>query len=58
MDGATSVETTEQRIKRILGPDGFDQVFRPIEETGGLPNAAYWSQEWHELEQELILRRS
>ncbi|MBE1281678.1 MAG: Rieske 2Fe-2S domain-containing protein [Rhodobacteraceae bacterium] len=58
MDGAIGSETTQHRIKRILGPEGFDQVFRPIEEAGGLPNAAYWSPEWHELEQELIFRRS
>ena len=45
-------------MRRILGEEGYAQVFRSIEEAGGLPNEAYWSQEWFELEQQLIFKRS
>ena len=29
-----------------------------FEEASGLPNAAYWSEDWFEMEQEFIFRRS
>lgn len=47
-----------EQARRILGAEGLAQVFRPIEEAAGLPNAAYWSREWFELEQERIFRRA
>ncbi len=46
------------RVKSLLGEEGFDQAFAPIEEASGLPNAAYWSKDWLELEQERVFRRS
>ncbi len=46
------------RVKAILGEDGLAQVYRPLEEAAGLPNAAYWSQDWFDLEQERIFRRN
>lgn len=58
MDGAFGPESTEQRLKGILGETGYAQLFRPIEEAAGLPNAAYCSEDWLALEQELIFRRS
>lgn len=58
MDGPISSASAQQRIKSILGQEGFDQIFRPIEEAAGLPNAAYWSEDWFQLEQEQIFRRS
>ncbi|MEM6670198.1 MAG: aromatic ring-hydroxylating dioxygenase subunit alpha [Pseudomonadota bacterium] len=58
MDGAMTSESPQERMRRILGPDGYAQLFRPIEEAAGLPNAAYWSEEWFQMEQELIFRRA
>ncbi len=46
------------RVKSLIGEDGFDQTFAPIEEASGLPNAAYWSEDWLKLEQERVFRRS
>lgn len=46
------------QVKALLGEDGFAQVFAPIEEASGLPNAAYWSEDWLALEQEHCFRRS
>ncbi len=46
------------RIKALLGKAGYDQAFAPIEQAAGLPNPAYWSDEWFELEQERIFRRA
>ena len=46
------------RVKKLLGEDGFARTFAPIEEASGLPNAAYWSEEWLALEQEYCFRRS
>lgn len=47
-----------RRVKALLGEQGFAQVFAPIEEASGLPNAAYWSEDWLALEQEHCFRRS
>lgn len=46
------------QAQRILGDDGLAQVYAPIEEASGLPNAAYWSTDWYQLEQERLFRRS
>ena len=46
------------RVKALIGDDGYAQAFAPIEDASGLPNAAYWSQEWLALEQERVFRRS
>lgn len=46
------------KVKSLLGQEGFSQAFAPIEEASGLPNAAYWSDEWLALEQERVFRRS
>ena len=46
------------RVKALIGEDGYAQAFAPIEEASGLPNAAYWSDEWLALEQERVFRRS
>ena len=51
-------ETNRDRMRRILGEDGFAQIFQPIDAAAGLPNEAYWSEEWFRMEQELIFRRS
>jgi choline monooxygenase len=42
----------------ILGEAGVRRVLSPIEEPSGLPNAAFWSEEWLRLENERIFRRS
>lgn len=47
-----------ERVKALLGEDGFAQAFAPIEDASGLPNAAYWSDDWLALEQECVFRRS
>ncbi len=46
------------KVKHLLGEEGFEQTFAAIEDTSGLPNAAYWSDEWLKLEQERVFRRS
>lgn len=46
------------RVKALIGEDGYAQAFAAIEDASGLPNAAYWSQEWLALEQECVFRRS
>lgn len=46
------------RVRTLLGEEGLAQAFAPIEEASGLPNAAYWSEEWLALEQERVFRRS
>ena len=51
-------QAIEARVKKLLGPTGFAQACAPIDRAKGLPNAAYWSDEWLELEQERIFRRS
>lgn len=50
--------TTLDAVTRILGDAGLAQVFNPIEERSGLPNAAYWSPEWFALETQRIFRRN
>lgn len=47
-----------RRAKAILGEEGYAQAFAPLEEASGLPNAAYWSDDWLKLEQERVFRRS
>ena len=47
-----------RRVKELLGEEGFAKTFAPIEEASGLPNTAYWSDEWLALEQEHCFRRS
>jgi choline monooxygenase len=46
------------KVRKLLGEEGYAQVFAPIETASGLPNAAYWSPEWLALEQERVFRRS
>ncbi len=58
MDGIATLSAIEGRVKALLGEEGLAQVNRPIEAASGLPNAAYWSREWHDLEQERIFRRA
>ena len=47
-----------RRVKSLLGEDGYAKAFAGIEEASGLPNVAYWSQEWLALEQERVFWRS
>ncbi|MEM7170421.1 MAG: aromatic ring-hydroxylating dioxygenase subunit alpha [Pseudomonadota bacterium] len=46
-----------EKVKALLGEAGFAQVFNPIDQPSGLPNAAFWSKEWLDLERERIFRR-
>ena len=50
--------TYVDKVKHLLGAEGFEQTFAAIENASGLPNAAYWSVEWLKLEQERVFRRS
>ena len=52
--------TTEIRKKvvELIGEEGITKAFAPIEEASGLPNAAYWSDDWLKLEQEHCFSRS
>ena len=47
-----------KKVVDLIGEDGLSQAFAPIEEASGLPNAAYWSDEWLALEQEHCFRRA
>ena len=59
-----TVDTTQydcvyvDKVKQLLGEEGFEQTFAAIEDASGLPNPAYWSDEWLKLEQERVFRRS
>ncbi len=46
------------RVKALLGQEDYLRALAPLEEASGLPNPAYWSEEWFELEQERIFRRA
>lgn len=45
-------------VVSLIGEEGLARAFAPIEEASGLPNAAYWSDEWLALEQEHCFRRA
>ncbi len=45
-------------VVAIIGEEGLAQARRPLDELSGLPNAAYWSEDWLQLEQQRIFRRS
>ncbi len=57
MDANLREPEAEIRIRRILGEDSLARVYAPIEQASGLPNAAYWSPDWYQLEQERLFRR-
>ena len=46
------------QVVALIGEEGLAQAFAPIEDASGLPNAAYWSDDWLALEQEHCFRRS
>ena len=51
MKNMSSKDAILAQVKAIIGEDGYQNAFAPIEEASGLPNAAYWSDEWLRLEQ-------
>lgn len=57
MDTTARDHVVEARVCRILGSQAVEQVHAPIEQASGLPNAAYWSEDWLALEQERLFRR-
>ncbi len=56
--GMKNQQDITDRVKSILGENGYNRAFAPIEEPSGLPNAAYWSDDWLALENERIFARS
>lgn len=58
MDAPDDGFARRQRVIDLIGEDGLAQAFAPIGEACGLPNAAYWSDEWLKLEWEHCFRRS
>ena len=58
MDAHAIDADTLARVKSLIGEDGLAQAFAAIEDASGLPNAAYWSDDWLALEQERVFRRS
>ena len=46
------------RVKSLLGEDGYAQTFAELDEPSGLPNTAYWSKDWLDLEFKRIFRRN
>lgn len=53
-----SHHAVKSKIVELIGEDGLQQAFAPIEDASGLPNAAYWSDAWLALEQEHCFRRA
>ena len=47
-----------KKVLELIGEEGIAKAFAPIEEASGLPNAAYWSDDWLKLEQEHCFTRS
>ena len=47
-----------KKVVELIGEEGIAKAFAPIEEASGLPNAAYWSDDWLKLEQEHCFTRS
>lgn len=45
-------------VESIIGATGIGQVFAPIDQPSGLPNEAYWSEDWLKLEQKRIFQRT
>jgi choline monooxygenase len=58
MDAPARDPAAVKRVVELLGEDGYAQAFAAIDEASGLPNAAYWSDEWLKLEQERVFQRS
>ena len=42
----------------ILGKDAIEVLFRPIKEARGLPSKAYTSQEFYDLEQQVLFPKT
>lgn len=57
MDARAQDAAYVKRVEELIGADGLAQAYSPIEDASGLPNAAYWSEDWLALEQERIFRR-
>ncbi len=47
-----------QKIEAIIGKDGIQQAFAPIDQISGLPNSAYHSSAWFDLEMDRVFRRN
>lgn len=45
-------------VVALIGEEGLAQARRPLDQPSGLPNAAYWSKDWLQLEQQRIFQRS
>ena len=57
-DPPTQDPAMVERVKSLLGEEGYHQALAPLEQASGLPNPAYWSDDWFALEQERIFRRA
>ncbi len=53
-----TVPAITDEIKKLIGEEGYTQAFAPIDQPSGLPNAAYWSANWLDLENKRIFQRS
>jgi len=53
-----SASDAYKSVQAIIGEDGIRQVFAPIDQPSGLPNEAYWSDDWLKLEQKRIFQRT
>ena len=58
MDARAQNPDVLARVKQLLGEAGYALAYAPIDEPSGLPNEAYWSEDWLALEQARIFRRS
>ena len=58
MDAQVQDPVMVERLKAFLGEDGYHRALAPMDKASGLPNPAYWSQDWFELKQERIFRRA
>ena len=58
MHGSIATSRISDEVRRLLGPDALERIESPLDRASGLPNAAYWSQAWFQLEQERIFQRA
>ena len=58
MDAPLRDPAAVDRVKALLGAELFEQVYAAPEAASGLPNAAYWSDDWLRLEEERLFARN
>ncbi len=58
MDARAQDPQVVAQVKSLLGEQGYAQAFADLDQPSGLPNEAYWSEDWLALENKRIFHRS